>query len=156
MRYVQPALVYAVGLDEVGILGIYRARQARILHILVEVRPHHYDIGAFALCLPHGVARLYAEFFGLFALGKHYALALLLVAAHRNGHADEFGVQFALYRGVEVVEVGMNYYSLHLLPPSGLPRTLKRALPAYFILARPKRYLLKKPLIFMHSFFTSE
>ena len=107
---VEPGLVEAEGLHEVGVLVVDLARQTRVTHIEAIAWRHHDGVGTGAAGLPQGGARLDATAFGWVAGREHDAMAALLVAAHDDGKPTQLGALGHLDRCVEAVHVHVQHY----------------------------------------------
>ena len=104
---VEPALVQAEGLYQVGVLVVYLARHLRVPAIQSIARRQHHHVRAFPARLPKRFGRLDAVGLRLSALREHDAVAQLLLTRHHHGPAAQLGPLGLLHAGVEGVHVAM-------------------------------------------------
>ena len=111
--YIEPALVYAERLAQVGILGIYLAHHRGIFRVSLKVRLNDFKLGAQLPRLPYGHAGLDPGAFCRFILCKHYAVAHFLRAANRKGLSLKLGLIQPLDARVARIYIRMKYHSVH-------------------------------------------
>ena len=115
--HVQPALVDAEGLDEVGILIVDRVDAAGIVLVQGVMRRQQDEGGTFFLRLPDRLGGLDAEGLSALVLGEDDAVALLGVAADRDGHVPQLRTAEQLHAGKKAVEVTVQDHALHRVRP---------------------------------------
>ena len=113
-REVEPALVEAERLHQVGVVVVDAPRQARIALVHVVARRHHDEPRALRARLPQRLARLHAGGLRLRALREHDAVARLLVAAHHQRPPAQLRALGLLHARVERVHVGMEDHAVHV------------------------------------------
>ena len=86
---VQPALVDAEGLHQVGILAVDGVDLPAVLLIQPVMGRQGDEVGRLPLGLPDGLRRFHAQALGGLVLGQHDAVAGLRVAAHRHRHVTQ-------------------------------------------------------------------
>ena len=113
LRYVQPAFVQSETFHSVREFRVYSENLFAVFDVLVVVRRYEYDIRAFLPRNPYGFARCDAGFFGKHILCQNYPVPDLGIPAYGKRQPVEFGVHFLFHRCVEIVEVAMEYGSVH-------------------------------------------
>ena len=114
---VQPALVDAKGLHQIGVPLIDGVDPLGPQPVLVVVGGEEDEIGAFPPGLPDGLRRLDLEFLGRLVLGQDDAVAALRVAAHRHRLVLQLRLVPQLHRGVKAVEVAVQDGPVHVSTP---------------------------------------
>ena len=105
MGDVQPALIDAEGLHQVGVLAVDAVdARARGAVSFVGGRQQH-QLGALAPGLPDGLRRLDAQPLGGLVLGQNDTMAGGGVAADSGGDVPQIGVAQQLHRGKKAVQV---------------------------------------------------
>ena len=104
---VEPRLIEAERLHEVGVLVVDAPRHGRVRLVHLVAWRHHHEPRALRARLPQRLARLDARRFRLRALRQHDAVAQLLVPAHHERHAPQLRPLGLLDARVERVHVGM-------------------------------------------------
>ena len=117
---VEPALVEAERLHEVGVLAVDAPRQLRVAPVHVVARRHRHEPRALRARLPQRLARFHAGLLRTRALREHDAMARLLAPAHHERHAAQLGPLGLLDARIERVHVRMEDRAMHV-------RTLRRA-----------------------------
>ena len=109
---IQPALVDAKGLDQVGeaLIDVVDADGPHFVQVVMGRQKH--EAGALLFGLPDRLSRLYSVLFGGFVLGQDDAVAGPWVAA--DGHRDlpQSGLVQQLHRGVKAVQITVQYDAL--------------------------------------------
>ena len=102
---VQPALVDAEGLYQIGILLIDGVDPPGVLPVQAVVGRQQYQTGTLLFGLPDGLRRLDAQPLGRLVLGQNDAVAGGGVAADSGGDVPQIGVAQQLHRGKKAVQV---------------------------------------------------
>ncbi|SCI76607.1 Uncharacterised protein [uncultured Flavonifractor sp.] len=112
---VQPALVDGEGFHQVGKPVIDGVDNAGVLPVLVPVGREEHQVGALLPGLPDGLGGFHAHGLGWLVLGQNDAVAGFGVAAHghRLSALPQLGQGEQLHRGVEAVEVTVEYGPVH-------------------------------------------
>ena len=110
---VQPALVDAEGLHQVGVLLVDLVDPAGEVPVLAVVGREKNQLGALFSGLPDGLGSLDSEGFGRLVLGQDDAVAALRVSAHRHRQVAQLRVVQQLHRGVEAVQIAVKNDPVH-------------------------------------------
>ena len=104
-RHVQPALINAEGLHQVGVALIDTVDQLGIVAVLVMVGGEEDQVGTLFPCLPDGFGGLDLEVLGGLVLGQDDAVAGGGVAADRHRFLPQLRMLQQLYRGEKAVQI---------------------------------------------------
>ena len=132
-RHVQPAFVDAEGLHLLGIALIDGVDHLRPAGIVLVMRRHQHQLGAFCLGFADGLRCLHAEALGQLVFGKNDPVAAFGVAAHRHGDLFELRMLELLAGGVKAVAVAMQDGAVAhrtVTLPSTCPMGSRRISPA--------------------------
>ena len=110
---VQPALVNAEGLDQVGVVLVKEIHFIGKLLIQPVVGREEDQVGALFLGLPDGLRRLDLEGLGGLVLGQNNPVAAVGVAAHRHRTVPQLRVGQQLHRGVKAVQIAVKNHPVH-------------------------------------------
>ena len=115
---VQPALVDAEGLHQIGILLIDGVDPPGVLPVQAVVGRQGNEVGRLLPGLPDGLRRFHAQLLGGLVLGQYDAVAGFRVAAHRHGNVPQRRIAQQLYRREKTVQITVQDHSLlHTAPP---------------------------------------
>ena len=120
MGHVQPALVDAEGLYQVGVLVVNGVDLPRVLPVEPVVGRQEQQLRALLPRLPDGLRRLDAEALGGVVLRQDDAVAGGGVPADGHGELFQLRPVQQLHRGVEAVQVAVENHAVHGGPPFGL------------------------------------
>ena len=118
MGHVQPALVNAEGLHQVGVLVVDLVDLPGVLVVQAVVRRQEHQAGALLFGLPDSLRRLDAIFFRGLVFGQNDAVAGRGVPADRRGDLPQIRVAQQLHRGVKAVQVTVQNHPVHGRPSS--------------------------------------
>ena len=110
---VQPALVDAEGLHQVGVLSIDLVDEPGELLVALAVGRQENQIRALLPRLPDGLRRLHAAALGRLVFSQDDALAAGGVAADRHRPLPQLRVGEKLHRGVKAVEIAVQDDPFH-------------------------------------------
>ena len=117
--HIEPALVNAKRLDEVGVSQIYLSREDRKLAVFIHMRRHADELRANRARLPDGLRGFHARLFGELIFREHYSVPVALTAADCHRHIAQFGSEGTLHRGKKVIEIAVqNNPVAHRCSPS--------------------------------------
>ena len=112
-RHVQPALVDAEGLHQIGVVLVHTVDLLGKLPVHAVVGGKEHQVGTLPLGLPDGLRRLDLKFFGRLVFGQDDAVAALRVAAHRHRQMAQLRVVQKLHRCVKAVQIAVKNDPLH-------------------------------------------
>ena len=122
--HVQPALVNAEGLHQIGEPVVYFVDAPGIFPVQLVVGRQQHQSRTLLPRLPDRLRRFDAPALGRFVLGQDDAVAGLGVAAHRHRHLPQRRFVQQLHRREKAVQVTVQDHPIahgHHLPPSGMP-----------------------------------
>ena len=102
---IQPALVDAEGLHQIGVLLIDGVDPPGVLPVQAVVGRQQHQTGTLLFGLPDGLRRLDAQPLGRLVLGQNDAVAGGGVAADSGGDVPQIGMAQQLHRGKKAVQV---------------------------------------------------
>ena len=115
---IQPALVNAEGLHQIGVLLIEAVDLPGEVPVPPVVGGEEDQAGTFALGLPDGLGGLDPEGLGRLVFGQDNAMAAVGVAAHRHRPVAQLGPVQQLHRGVKAVQIAVKNDPVHgAVPP---------------------------------------
>ena len=109
---VQPALVHAEGLHQIGVVAVELVDLAGILPVQSVVGGEEHQPGGFLLGLPDGLRRLDAQLLGVFVFGQNDAVAGGGIAADGHRQVLKLRVAQQLHRGEKAVQIAVQYHPL--------------------------------------------
>ena len=112
-RNIQPRLIQAERLDEVGVGIEYLPQHDADPHIFGVIRRHDDKLRAGLFRLPYCLPRLHAALLGRIARGQHDPVPLLLITANGDRPATQLRCALLLYGCVKGVGVHMQYLTPH-------------------------------------------
>ena len=139
-RNIQPALVNAEGLYQVGVLPVNLVDAAAILGVQIVVGRQRHQTGGFLLGLPNGLRRLDPQLLGRLILSENDAVPRLGIAAHRHRHVLEGGIVQQLHRGVKTVQVAVQNHTVFHLSTPPLVQMFENSIPQFRPKVKPHLY----------------
>ena len=111
--HIQPALVNAEGLYQVGVFVVQGVDPVGVLPVEGVMRGQQHQTGTLLPGLPDGLRRLDAAAFGRLVLGQNDAVPGGGITAYRRGDVPQLRVAEQLHRGIEAVEVTVQNDAVH-------------------------------------------